>query len=317
MSERFVFFERVFPSANMTLVLGERPVLIDSGFGSDYTETVALLRQFNVDPKQLQLIANTHYHCDHVGGNHGFQRDHGVPVAAHHWDARLINRRDRDACAAEWLSQPVESYTVDQLLHDGDVIDTGDIELQVLHTPGHTLGHLAFYADGVLIAGDTFHDDDVAWLNIFREGAGSLDRMIESLDRLAALPLRKSFSGHGGVCEQPHERIDQARARYEKWARAPEKIGWHACKRIFAYALMLTDGMDERAARAYLLAAPWFHDFARYSFNAQPEDFVTPLLNEIIRSGAARWRGDQLVATAPYNAPSPSWLRRVLPVHEW
>jgi glyoxylase-like metal-dependent hydrolase (beta-lactamase superfamily II) len=43
--------------------------------------------------------------------------------------------------------------------------------LQVIHTPGHTLGHISLYApdEQILILGDAVHGDDVAWINPFRE----------------------------------------------------------------------------------------------------------------------------------------------------
>ncbi len=133
------FFERPFPSANMVLIRSTKPVLIDSGFGSDIEATEAMLRDAEVLPQTLTLIANTHYHCDHVGGNHALQQRYTIPIAAHRWDMAMVNQRDREACSAEWLNQPIESYQVNIALSDGDEIDAGNIKLQVIHTPGHTL----------------------------------------------------------------------------------------------------------------------------------------------------------------------------------
>src|SRR5690242_12907257 len=97
------FFERPFPSANMALVRGERPVLVDTGYGGDLAGTERLLRAAGCGPERLSLIVNTHYHSDHVGGNHGLQRRHAIPIAAHRWEADLVNGRDREACGAAWL----------------------------------------------------------------------------------------------------------------------------------------------------------------------------------------------------------------------
>ena len=302
-------FDRTFPSANMALIRGKNPVLVDTGFGSDFSDTVRLLEDTGVPPAELTLIANTHYHCDHVGGNHHFQHGYGIPIAAYHSEAKMINNRDRDACAGEWLHQPVEPYHIDRMLFDDDEIDAGGVVLRVLHTPGHTLGHISFYApdDGVLICGDAFHNDDVAWLNVFREGVGAVYRMMETLDRLAKLPLKLSFSGHSPPTSNPLEAIDRARRRYEKWLHQPEKIGWHACKRIFTYALMLSDGMTETESARYLLESPWYLDYCRYVFDSDPGDFAGALLAEISRSGAGVWQGGKLMPVAPYNPPSNGW----------
>jgi hypothetical protein len=143
------FFQRTFPSANITVLSGKRPILVDTGFGSDISDTLTLLQQIDLMPQDLQMAVNTHYHCDHVGGNHVLQQQYNLPIAGHHWDVAMINNRDIEACAAEWLDQPIESYTINLALADGDVLNTGDAEFQVIHTPGHTLGHICLYADGV------------------------------------------------------------------------------------------------------------------------------------------------------------------------
>ncbi|MDI2589171.1 MBL fold metallo-hydrolase [Psychrobacillus sp. NEAU-3TGS] len=103
----------------MVLVKDELSILIDTGFGSDVKETERLIREAGVSPEELNLIVNTHYHSDHVG--------------------------DSEACSAEWLDHPVEPYQVDRKLSNNEEIYTGSRTLQVLHTPGHTLGHISLY----------------------------------------------------------------------------------------------------------------------------------------------------------------------------
>jgi glyoxylase-like metal-dependent hydrolase (beta-lactamase superfamily II) len=308
---RFVFIERPFPSANMALVRGEQPVLVDSGFGGDLAETERLLRAAGCPPRRLALLVNTHYHADHVGGHGGLQRRYGVPVAAHHWEAMGVNGRDPEACAARWQDQPVEPYRVDRPLADGDEVDAGGVALRVVHVPGHTLGHIALYApaDGLLVCGDALQRDDVAWLTPFREGVGALHRALDSLDRLAALRARRPSRDTGGAIDDSPAALDAARRRYESWLGPPETLAWHACKRIFAYALMIRGGLPEAEVAPYLLACPWFGDYSRHCFAAAPEDMVRPLLAEMVRSGAAGWRAGRLVALAPHTPPAPEWPR--------
>lgn len=311
------FFQRPFPSANMILLKGDRPILVDTGFGTDYAETVRLLTEQGTPPENLHLVVNTHYHCDHVGGNHGLQRDYRLPVAAHAWDAAMVNRRDPMTGSAVWLDQAIEPYRVERALQDGDVLATGTAEWQVIHAMGHTLGHIVLYADGFLIAGDTIHADDIAWMNPFREGAAPIDRMLHTLDRLARLPLKRSFSGHGPVAENPLQRIDEARHRYERWLAQPEKVAWHAAKRIFTYALMLFDGMDRGTVPFYLQTCGWYLDYCRYVWGANPHDFVDDLLAELMRAQAAEWRGDRLYPTAPYRPVPPQWNAAIPRPAQW
>ncbi|AHY46544.1 Metallo-beta-lactamase superfamily [Rubrobacter radiotolerans] len=307
--EPFVFFRRSFPSANTVLVRGDRPVLVDSGFGGDVAETERLLREARIAPESVTLIANSHYHCDHAGGNGAFQARYGTSVAAHRWEADLVNRRDPEACGARWLAQPIEPYRVVRRLSDGDLIDAGGVLLEVYETPGHTLGHLSFYEPErrVLLCGDALHADDVAWVSPFREGVGAIQRAMESVERLRELKVEWACSGHGPAIRDFRGAAEAALARYAVWLEDPRRPAWHACKRIFAYALMLEDGMDRERIRAYLSAAPWFADHARYVFGLEPEEFVEPLLAEMIRSGAAGWSGGTLRPSAPYSPPPPGW----------
>ncbi|RHW34112.1 MBL fold metallo-hydrolase [Lysinibacillus yapensis] len=314
-----IFFERKFPSANMVLIKDKLPILIDTGFGSDAEETEQLIRKAGVSPEELHLIVNTHYHSDHVGGNFHFQKNVGVRIAAHRWDADIINSCDSEACCSEWLDQPVEPYRVDRKLSDNDEIATGSGTLKVLHTAGHTLGHICLYEPGkeILVCGDLFHKNDVGWLNNFREGVASIQRSIESLDRLARLRIRKVYSGHGPQIDDPLGSIDSARKRLDKWLNSPDKVSWHACKRIFAFTLIMKNGLAKEEINSYLLQCGWFQDFARYSFQLQAEEFIPILLDEMIRSGAASWHNNHLVALTPYKAPEKEWLNKDIKPKDW
>ena len=314
-----IFFEREFPSANMILIKDRFPILIDTGFGSEAKKTEQLIREAGVSPEELHLIVNTHSHSDHVGGNYHFQKKFGVKIAAHKWEADLINFDDPEACSAEWLDQPVEPYRVDRKLLDNDEIKTGNRALQVLHTPGHTLGHISLYEpEGeLLICGDLFHKNDIGWLNIFREGVASIQQSMESLGRLSKLRISQAYSGHGPQIENPPAAIDAAMKRFEKWLGSPEKVSWHACKRIFSFTLIMKDGLAKEEMDNYLLNCGWFQDFARYSFQLQPEEFIQVLIDEMIRSSAASWHNDYLVATVPYQAPDKKWMSKNIKPKAW
>lgn len=314
-----VFIQREFPSANMVLIQDRLPLLIDTGYGSDVEETEQLIKEAGVFPQELHLIVNTHYHSDHAGGNFHFQTRYGVKIAAHRWEASLVNSRDPEACTSVWLDQPVETYHVDIKLSDNDEISTGERTLIVLHTPVHTLGHVCLYEpdEQVLVCGDFFHKNDVGWLNIFREGVAAIYRALEGLDRLSKLPIQKAYSGHGSSMDNPLMSIDAARKRYEKWLKEPQKIAWHGMKRVFAYALMIRNGLPQEEVHSYLLSCGWFVDFARYYFQMQPEEFIPELIAEMLRSKAARWQDGYLVAGAPFKAPSKDWVNNRIKPQDW
>ncbi|MCA9912997.1 MAG: MBL fold metallo-hydrolase, partial [Anaerolineae bacterium] len=112
------FIPRAFPSANQVLLHGTKPILVDSGFGSDFPETVTILTEQGMDPQALQMVVNTHWHCDHSGGNHHFQREYGLQIATHKIEAEIINRGLPEAHDAHWLVQPIEACTIDLSLQE-------------------------------------------------------------------------------------------------------------------------------------------------------------------------------------------------------
>lgn len=142
-----------------TLVEGSRAVVVDPG---DAAPVLQELRSRNL---QLEAIVITHWHPDHIGGIAELCRQfNGIPV---------------HGPAAEEKKIP----GLTQLVKEGDRVNLLGTEFQVIAVPGHTLGHIVYYAPGILLCGDT----------LFSAGCGRLfegtpSQMHSSLSRLAALP---------------------------------------------------------------------------------------------------------------------------------
>ncbi|MEM7343369.1 MAG: MBL fold metallo-hydrolase [Chloroflexota bacterium] len=308
------FWQRPFPSGNVTLLQGKKPLLVDSGYGSDIEATVDWLQQMGTPPNDLDWLINIHYHADHVGGNHHLQTHYGVQIAAHRWEGLMLNQGNREACSADYLDQDVAPYQVNWLLEGNEILAFDERRIEVIHTPGHSLGHISLYLpdEQILLCGDVLQAKDVAWLNPFREGAGALQQTIVTLNQLAKLDIKLAIPGHGPLIEDVPATLTRALKRYEQWLAHPEKLSWHACKRIFAYKLMINNGLQKDEVEPYLLTCPWFQDYSQHSFRQSPADFIEPFLAEILRSGAARWQGDLLVAGMRYNKPREGWNRKRL-----
>ena len=128
----------------------------------------------DTNPKYILL---THDHMDHIGALDELRRRLKVPLAAHAADAGR-------------LSSPPEI-----LLNGGDMMGVGNIQLEVLHTPGHTPGSLCFRAGKYLLAGDT----------VFPGGPGktgtpkAFEQIVESItEKILVLPDdTRIFPGHG------------------------------------------------------------------------------------------------------------------------
>jgi glyoxylase-like metal-dependent hydrolase (beta-lactamase superfamily II) len=175
---------------NFSYLIGDRhsgeALVVDPAYGvKDLVSAAAR------DGMRITGVLATHHHPDHVGGSMmGFSieglaqlmEEVQVPVHANREEAALI-------CRVTGLS------TGDVIAHQsGDRVTVGDVEVELLHTPGHTPGSQCFLVEGMLVAGDT----------LFLEGCGRTDlpgsdpeAMYESLQHLASLPGRTVvYPGH-------------------------------------------------------------------------------------------------------------------------
>jgi hydroxyacylglutathione hydrolase len=165
-------------------------VLVDAPGEAD-----RVLQRFKKTSPKYILI--THNHFDHIGALSELKTALNIPVAAHLEDGDSL---------------PVE---VDLLLQHGDKMIFGAVELEVLHTPGHTPGSVCFLVDNYLIAGDT----------LFPGGPGKtrspddFQRIIASItQRLFVLPDETEvYPGHGEATT-----IKKAKLEYAAFSSRPQ-----------------------------------------------------------------------------------------------
>jgi glyoxylase-like metal-dependent hydrolase (beta-lactamase superfamily II) len=306
-----IWRRRPFPDANLLLLRGHQPALVDSGFVGHAEETAAWARAHT---GHVALVVNTHWHSDHVGGNALLQA-RGAGIAASAPDAAAVARRDPGCCQAEYLDQHVAPYTVDAPLHDGQVLRLGDADWQVVRTPGHTPGHLSLWQpdERLLVVGDALSDYDVGWVNLAFDGPDAAATALASLHRLADLAPRVLLPAHGPIPVDPRAAFATALRRAQRLVDDPAGAVWYGARRIFAFALMIRDGIPVDEVEPYLHARAWLTDAARL-LERTPETLAAELVDTMLRSGAIVRRVGRLhaaakhtpVAAASLNMPFPS-----------
>ena len=140
----------------------------------------------------LKLIVSTHRHWDHIGDNAIVSDKTGAQIAAHELD-----RHGLENPMGFNLPFPIPPSVPAVDLAEGSRIRFGDIDLEVLHTPGHTEGSVCLLArsERLLFTGDTLFAG--SWGRVDLPG-GSEDQMVESLTRLASLDSDLGvLPGHG------------------------------------------------------------------------------------------------------------------------
>jgi metallo-beta-lactamase class B len=111
-------------------------VVIDTGYARDGDLLAGNLRKLGLDPADVRLVVNTHWHADHVEGNARLVELSGAQVAAHRLDAGIIE-------SGTFLGRKVSApCRVDRKLEDGEVLSLGGLDLTVVHTPGQSPGSI-------------------------------------------------------------------------------------------------------------------------------------------------------------------------------
>lgn len=179
----------------------KKAALIDPG--GDVEQLLAAVEEEQVILDKLLL---THGHLDHVGGAEVLAKQLKIPIIGPH-KSDLFWLQALPQQAEMFGFPPTTAFQPDQWLEEGMSVPIGEQQLQVLHCPGHTPGHLVFYHpnDQLAFVGDV----------LFRESIGRSDfpkgdhnTLIKSITQ-KLLPLGDDVTfvpGHGPCSTFGHER---------------------------------------------------------------------------------------------------------------
>jgi hydroxyacylglutathione hydrolase len=168
---------------------GAQAIIIDPG---DQAQKIkAVLDKYKLKPA---LVVNTHGHYDHIGGDDAF----GVTVYVHKLDLPMLLDARKNLSAS--FSTPYKVGAQIKTLADREIIKLDDLELEVIHLPGHTPGGIGLLMKkpqtDIVFTGDTLFCMGVGRWDL---PGGSQKRLEQGIrERLFILPLAtKVYPGHG------------------------------------------------------------------------------------------------------------------------
>jgi glyoxylase-like metal-dependent hydrolase (beta-lactamase superfamily II) len=192
------------PGVNTYLFDAEGLTLVDAGVPSSATPILKAIADLGHQPGDLRRIIVTHCHQDHYGSLAELKRKTGARTVMHPTDAEDVRRGGRGRRMSFrgpmtvfngiFASAPkMEPAEVEEEVEDGDRLPGG---LRVVHTPGHSDGHLSLHwpEKGLLIAGDAcWHLTRLAYMPFYVD----FEEARRSLAKLSRLDFDVAVFGHG------------------------------------------------------------------------------------------------------------------------
>jgi len=293
------FIERGFLNGNHFVYRSETPVLIDTGYISDYEQTEKSITQLGVNLPDISLIINTHTHCDHIGGNNRIQQKSGCDIALHKVGKYFIDSRDDWSTWWQYYNQEAEFFRCTRSLEDGEIITLGPHEFQVLYTPGHASDGIVLYnrRDKVLLSSDTLWQTDMAVMTLRVEGSRALFDMQASLHKIENLEVQTVYPGHGKPFYDMPKAIARSKQRIDNFLRNPEAIGDDLLKKIIVYTLMMKKFIPADTLFDYLMDTYWFKETVDLYFKGQYQAKYDEVMNSFLGRGIIKQENNDLYTT--------------------
>jgi glyoxylase-like metal-dependent hydrolase (beta-lactamase superfamily II) len=193
----------------------ERDLLIDTGMGISSLRAAAA----DIFKKPLSVVI-THTHLDHMGSAYEF--DHclchpseaaklssaadGLPLRWSDWPEDVFKSMEIDHDPGEYVisALPHAGFEIDNfkmqaatpaaLLNEGDRVDIGNRNFEVLHLPGHSPGSIALWEEGngTLFSGDVIYDGPL----LDKLDGSDIRQYVRSMERILTLPVKVVHGGH-------------------------------------------------------------------------------------------------------------------------
>lgn len=274
-----VFTDNGFLFSNSVYIKDNRSIFIDSGCGKILD---------SIDTDSVDILLNSHAHLDHIDGNDRFvnakimmhaleKKSLNIPdkiTATESWDELMHENTGGKASQIAAMNPKINSaWRVDDILSDGQIIYCGRTKIEILHTPGHTPGHLAFFfpEENIVFTGDICLTKVGPW---YGDTETNLDDFINSINRIIELKPEKIITGH--ITSVIRNNIPDKLAEYRDRIFRREND-------ILNFIKGNSSTIDEIAAKKFIYG---YHanNFVLY----WEKSMVRKHLNKLVRSGMAR-----------------------------
>lgn len=294
--------ERGWLSSNNVLLIGPQgTALVDSGYCTHAQQTLALVGHA-LGERPLDLLVNTHLHSDHCGGNAALQAQYprlrtlippGEAAAVRDWDESKLSYLA--------TGQECPRFSFDGALTPGSTVNLGEHQWEVHAAPGHDPHAVVlFQADArLLISGDALWERGFGIVFPEMWGEPSFSEVEATLDLIEKLDPSCVIPGHGSVFDDVAPALAAARERLDAFVRSPLKHARHAMKVLIKFKLLDARRIAAKDLDAWLARSAYLAEVhERFAADRDLQEWSNELVEELIRSGAARREGEFILDSA-------------------
>jgi len=188
----YFYPENGMMDCNTYVIKDDINVIIDPGSTQFLTQLVGDLFKDGIDPKDINVITNTHLHPDHCWANEAFKNISGAKIIIHPLHKEFY---DMTVTAAsrffdfQGLEFEADSY------FDNNKFSTGHMEFEFIHSPGHSPESISFYcrSEKILIPGDVIFAQNTGRVDL---PGGNGEELKQSIEALSQLEIEYLLPGH-------------------------------------------------------------------------------------------------------------------------
>jgi hydroxyacylglutathione hydrolase len=191
----YFYPERGMMDCNTYVIKDKLTILFDPGLNEFVPALLQDLQKDGIDPKDIDIIMNTHLHGDHSWGNEALKQASGAEILL-----PTVQKQLGDAAttqASKFFGVPTPKFSEDRVI-DEDRLSLGETEIEIIPSPGHSPESVCYYcrSEKVLICGDVIFNQNTGRVDL---PGGSAEQLKQSIERLSRLDVEYLLPGHMGI----------------------------------------------------------------------------------------------------------------------
>lgn len=283
--------ERGWLSSNTVILHGANPaegaVIVDTGYATHASQTLALVAATLRPRETVRLIANTHLHSDHCGGNAALVDVYHCPILTPPGDFQAAERWDEQALTFAATGQRCTRFIPTGKLLPGERLRHGGLAWEIHAAPGHDPHSVMLYEpqSGTLLSADALWERGFGIVFPELDGCAAFDEVDATLKLIKRLAPRVIIPGHGAPFWGIDEALRVAHSRLKYFRENPPRHAASAAKALTVFHVLEVATVLERELINWLCATPIIQTTHATFFREVPlEEWAKTLLNDLLAS---------------------------------